>query len=166
MLFFSPYPQRGDTVRLTSDVPRGLFASPVPSGSVGVVTAVSGGRVEIEIEIDGGLAGTTVVSARGRECRVIDRGTGIERFRNRRKMRNAIRLGALILLALPPVQFAWEWWLAVGSFDGLIEYLPIAGLQSAADFALLAFADPIRAALMLLLGTATWWLAFGPKRRP
>ena len=160
----SRHPEPGDTVRLTANIPTGLVSPHAPAGSIGVVTGVSGGRVEIEL--DGGIVGATTIGARARECRVIDRGTGVERFRSRMRRRNAIRLGALILLALPLVQFMWQWWQAVGSFGGLIEYLPLALLESGIDFMILAFGDPIRAALTVALGTVTCWLAFGRPRRP
>lgn len=160
---FSRHPEPGDTVCLTADVPTGFLSPDAPAGSIGVVTGVFGGRVEVEL--DGGIAGATTIGARARECRVVDRGTGVERFRWRMRRRNAIRLGALILLALPLVQFVWQWWQAVGSFDGFLEYLPLALLESGTDFVILAFSDPIRAALTVALGTVTWWLAFGRKRR-
>lgn len=160
---FSRQPEPGDTVRLTADVSTGLLSPDAPAGSIGVVTSVFGGRVEVEL--DGGIAGASTIGARARECRVVDRGTGVERFRSRIRRRNAIRLGALILLALPLVQFLAQWWVAVGSFDGLLEYLPTALLESVIDFAVLAFGDPIRAALTIALGTVTWWLAFGRRRR-
>ncbi|GIG20646.1 hypothetical protein Cch01nite_13700 [Cellulomonas chitinilytica] len=160
---FSRHPEPGDTVRLTSDVRTGLLSAPAPAGSLGVVTAIEGGRVRVEV--DGGMSGATTVSARLRDCRVIERGTGIERFRRRMRHRAAVRLGALILLALPLVQFVWGWWSAVGSLDGLLEHLPIALLESAADLLLLALGDPVRAALTVALGSLTWWLAFGPGRR-
>lgn len=160
---FSRHPEPGDSVRLTADVPTGLLSPDAPAGSIGVVTGIAGGRVEVEL--DRGIAGSTTIDARARECRVIDRGTGVERFRARTQRRNAVRLGALVLLALPLVQFVWQWWQAVGSFDGLIEYLPLALLESGIDFVILAFGDPIRAALTAALGTVTWWLAFGRRRR-
>lgn len=160
---FSRHPEPGDTVRLTSEIPTGIFSLPTPAGSIGVVTTVSGSRVDIDI--DGGIAGGIHTTARTHQCRVIERGTGIERFRSRMQHRNSVRLGALILLALPLIQYLWGWWRAVGSFDGLIEYLPLAALESATDVILLVLDNPIHAALTFALGSLIWWLAFGSKRR-
>lgn len=162
VLFFSP-PRVGDIVRLTAPLAPSLFSSALPVGSVGVVSAASGGS--LVVEVDAGLGGTTSVTARPHQCRVVERGTGVDRFRSRVGMRNAVRLGALIVVVAPFIYFVASWWLATGSFDGLIENLPLLALESGAEAVGFAFADPVRATLSLALSTLLWWLAFGPPRR-
>ncbi len=80
------------------------------------------------------------------------------------RLRSALRIGALILLALPLLQYAIAWWMAAGSLDGLVESLPLAAVESAAAFISFVFGDPVRALLSIALGSFTWWLAFGRRR--
>ncbi|WP_424708564.1 hypothetical protein [Microbacterium sp. SLBN-111] len=153
----------GDVVRLTSALAPGLFSAALPIGSVGVVSAVTNGS--LVVDVDAGFAGTVSVTARPHQCRVVERGTGVIRFRSRTGVRNAMRLGALIVVVAPFIHFVASWWLATGSLDGLLENLPLLALESGAEAVGFAFADPVRAVLSLGLGTLLWWLAFGPPRR-
>ncbi|KQM15281.1 hypothetical protein ASF83_04660 [Plantibacter sp. Leaf171] len=61
----------------------------------------------------------------------------------------------LFALAMPLVHFVVAYWLAAGSLDGFLEYLPIAALQSAGGFAVSTLHDPGRAVLLASLGGVT-----------
>jgi hypothetical protein len=76
-----------------------------------------------------------------------------------------VRVGALALLAIPVVQFVVSYAIATGSLDGIVEYAPVAAVDGAVAAFTDALADPLPALLLLLLGSATVWLAFGPRRR-
>ncbi|WP_157579796.1 MULTISPECIES: hypothetical protein [unclassified Plantibacter] len=56
---------------------------------------------------------------------------------------------------MPLVHFVVAYWLAAGSLDGFLEYLPIAALQSAGGFAVSTLHDPGRAVLLASLGGVT-----------
>ncbi|POH59657.1 hypothetical protein C3B59_17345 [Cryobacterium zongtaii] len=157
-LFLSS-PRPGDTVRLVCDLPAGLLRPALSEGSRALVVATSWGHVELVV--DGGLAGMVRVDVSARNCRVIEADTGAERFRRRTALRNAVRIGALIALAAPFVQFVASYWFATGSLDGLLEYLPLAALESAGDFLVSALRDPVRSLLLAGVGWVTWVLAFG-----
>lgn len=162
-MLFSTSPCVGDVVRLAEPLAPCPFAAALPIGSIGVVSAVRGGS--LVVDVDGGLASTVSVTARPHQCLVVERGTGADRFRSRMGLRNAVRLGALIVVVAPFVHFVANWWLATGSFDGLVENLPLLALNAGVEAVGFAFADPVRAALSLSLGALFWWLAFGPPRR-
>lgn len=155
---FSATPAIGDVVRLTAPTESGLFASDLPAGIVGVVVGVTGRR--LMVEVDDGFSSVRV-GVRASACRVLSRGKGVDRFRRGVGRRRAVRVGALLLIALPFGQYVISWWIATGSLDGLVEGLPLAALESGAAFVSLAFGDPLRAALTIALGWLTWRLAFG-----
>lgn len=76
-----------------------------------------------------------------------------------------VRVGASALLVLPVVQFVVSYAIATGSLDGIVEYAPVAAFDGAVAAVNDAIADPLPALLLFLLGSATVWLAFGPRPR-
>ena len=93
-----------------------------------------------------------------------DRSRPRERL-NRVSIRFAVRLGALVLLLIPCVQYTAWYVIETGSFDGILSDAFFGAADSIVDAFNLAITDPGRFVLLVVLGTVTWRLAFGISHR-
>jgi hypothetical protein len=140
----------GDWVRTTEKVSVGiadeLLGTGVPAGARGVVCERNGSWLRVDLEH--GLA-TVSVRVRARDCRVVRRQGGRERFHRWSGRRRAARIGLLCFTLWPLAQFTVLYWWYNRSFEGLTGELALAAVDSAVEMADHLVTDPARTLVYL-----------------
>lgn len=134
-----------------------LLGTGVPVGARGVVCERNGSWLRVELEH--GL-GTTTVAVRARDCRVVRRRGGREGFHRWAGRRRAARLGLLCFMAWPLAQFTVLYWWYNRSFEGYINELALAVVDSTVEMADHLVTDPVRTLVYLGFLTVVGRLAF------
>lgn len=154
-------PQPGDWVRTTTKVPIGiadyLTASGLPAGTSGVVTGRTGRRVTVELDTGYGLATATVDANHLTTTR---RQGGRSPFLARTRLRNGARVGLMLFIAWPTIQYIATYLWINHTADGLIESIFLSTLEAAGDFLVASITSPIKALLYIALLTVLSRLAF------
>lgn len=136
-------PEAGDWVKVTETMPVSLtdhiLGSGVPAGTRGVVVGRAGNH--LEVELDTGF-GTTRVNVSAAKCTLVKRGGGKDTFLRRAGTMGAIRVALCLFLTWPFIQFGCLYWWEKRTFDGIVEELALAAVQSADGWILTVIHDP------------------------
>lgn len=157
----------GDLVRARRDIPLTITdhvtgGAGIRKGSKGLVRARTSSSLTVAFDTGGGMIEATI---RTRDCELIRRSVDEQRFMNFAQLKAAIRLGALITMALPILWYVIVYWTQTGSLDGIIESIVISALESALEIPGLILAHPAQTLIWLLAGSLAARIAFGPGPR-
>ena len=135
----------------------------LPPGTPGVITARNGSRVTVDLATGYGTI-TTIIPVR--DLRTTRAGGGITSFHHRIGITTVVRLALAGFLLWPFAQYSIDYVAAYGSFDGFIESLPLAALDSLGASIIAAANDPLAALVYAAFLTVVTWIAFPhrPKR--
>lgn len=129
----------------------------LPPGTRGVITSRTGSKATVELEAG---YGTVTASLPARLLRPTRPGGGIKRFRQHVGFLTIVRTALACFLLWPLVQYAIDYLLTYRSFDGFIESLPLAALESTGESILIAFSQPGPALLYMTFLILLGWIAF------
>lgn len=164
---FSTQADTGDLVaarkNITTSMTEQLTDAPrIRQGTRGLVRNRTGYRLTVAFDTSYGLTETTV---HARDCRLIQRTANEKSFMNWAQVKNAIRAGALMALAMPIAWYIIMYWLQTGSLNGVIEALTLAALESALELPGLILAHPTQTLIWLTAGALVTRIALGPRPR-
>lgn len=165
--FFTAAAGPGDLVRARRDIPLTITdhitgGPGIRQGSRGLVRIRNGSRITVAFDTGGGIVEATV---HARDCELVRRSVDEHRFMNFAQLKAAIRLGALIAMALPVLWYVVLYWIQTGSMDGIVESLVISAVESALELPGLILAHPVQTLIWLLTGSLAARIAFGPGPR-
>ncbi len=159
-------PQVGDWVRSTRVLPVTFTDhllggdAGIARGSKGVVLARRGRRVTVAFDVGWGTQRATVSI---RDCRVVRRGGGADRFFRISRYTTAARLGLALVLLFPVLQFVVQYLLINHSLNGITDELVLATVQGALDMAVDLLNHPVKSIVYLLVVGVMSRFAFGAR---
>lgn len=155
-------PRCGDWVKATATIPMTWSdclssTSGVQPGTHGVVVSGPDGWISptVTVLFDTGLGGSCEVVTPIDKIRVSRRAGGVEQFRGRTHWKGLFRLGVALALIAPLVYFIGMYLWVFRTFDGLVQAVVTAALDSAAAAVEFAFTHPVEA---LIFFAVSWLL--------
>lgn len=129
----------------------------LPPGTRGVITSRDGSRATVDLDAGYGMVTATLPARLLQPARP---GGGIKRFHHHVSFLATVRLALACFLLWPFIQYAIDFLVTYRSFDGFIESLPIAILESMGEFVLTVFSQPLPALTYMAFLTLLSWIAF------
>lgn len=154
-------PAPGDWVRATRTVPvtltDRLIGSGIGPGTVGLVVARTGSRLQVRWDAGWGTATCSVPMS---DCRLHRRGLGEEAFARRTRVLTTVRVALALFLLWPFVQFAVLYLWMNRTTDGLLPALAVSTVEGALDFVGLALTHPVQSLVYAAFLASLSHLAF------
>lgn len=135
----------GDWVRATRTVPLGigdhLTGSGLRPGTLGLVVARSGSRLQVRWDAGWGTTASTVPA---HHCRLHSRGRGEDAFARRTRLVTTVRVALALFLVWPFAQFTLVYLWTYRTTEGLLEALAVGAVEGVLDFVATTVEHPVQ----------------------